>query len=71
MYVTPPYTDVYSIPRVLEPMPQKYVRCVKKDYGCYHASEPPVEHSCDPLYVIESKIMMVCVRMFPVLLIFL
>ncbi|KAK1629305.1 hypothetical protein QYE76_003620 [Lolium multiflorum] len=58
MYVTPPDTDIYSIPRVLAPMPQKYVRCAKKNFGRYHVSEPPVEHMRDPLYKTEREIMM-------------
>ncbi|XP_047071788.1 PLASTID TRANSCRIPTIONALLY ACTIVE protein 6, chloroplastic-like [Lolium rigidum] len=59
MYVTPPDTDIYSIPRVLAPMPQKYVRCAKKNFGRYHVSEPPVEHMRDPLYKTEREIMKV------------
>ncbi|XP_066334815.1 PLASTID TRANSCRIPTIONALLY ACTIVE protein 6, chloroplastic-like [Miscanthus floridulus] len=59
MYVTPPDTDIYSIPRVLAPMPQKYVRCTKKNFGRYHVSEPPVEHLRDPLYKTEREIMKV------------
>ncbi|KAG8089274.1 hypothetical protein GUJ93_ZPchr0011g28160 [Zizania palustris] len=59
MYVTPPDTDVYSIPRVLAPMPQKYVRCTKKNFGRYHVSEPPVEYLRDPLYKTEREIMKV------------
>ncbi|XP_066340703.1 PLASTID TRANSCRIPTIONALLY ACTIVE protein 6, chloroplastic-like [Miscanthus floridulus] len=59
MYVTPPDTDIYSIPRVLAPMPQKYVRCTKKNFGRYHVSEPPVEHLRDPLYMTEREIMKV------------
>ena len=97
MYVTPPDTDIYSIPRVLAPMPQKvhiscyflflvhvkcirllivdflfeiqYVRCVKKNFGRYHVSEPPVEHLRDPLYKTEREIMKVCVRTLPTLLV--
>ncbi|TVU27375.1 hypothetical protein EJB05_29980 [Eragrostis curvula] len=71
MYVTPPDTDIYSIPRVLAPMPQKvppininyfllqYVRCTKKNFGRYHVSEPPVERLRDPLYKTEREIMKV------------
>ncbi|CAL4897248.1 unnamed protein product [Urochloa decumbens] len=59
MYVTPPDTDIYSIPRVLAPMPQKYVRCTKKDFGRYNVTEPPVEHLRDPLYKTEREIMKV------------
>lgn len=59
MYVTQPDTDVYSIPRVLAPMPQKYVRCAKKNYGRYNVTEPPVEHLRDPLYKTEREIMKV------------
>ncbi|KAF8671339.1 hypothetical protein HU200_050052 [Digitaria exilis] len=59
MYVTPPDTDIYSIPRVLTPMPQKYVRCTKKDFGRYNVTEPPVEHLRDPLYKTEREIMKV------------
>ncbi|PUZ62701.1 hypothetical protein GQ55_3G006800 [Panicum hallii var. hallii] len=59
MYVTPPDTDIYSIPRVLAPMPQKYVRCTKKGFGRYNVTEPPVEHLRDPLYKTEREIMKV------------
>ncbi|KAF8706963.1 hypothetical protein HU200_030488 [Digitaria exilis] len=59
MYVTPPDTDIYSIPRVLAPMPQKYVRCTKKDFGRYNVTEPPVEHLRDPLYKTERETMKV------------
>ncbi|KAG2559624.1 hypothetical protein PVAP13_3KG052494 [Panicum virgatum] len=61
MYVTPPDTDIYSIPRVLAPMQQKYVRCTKKDFGRYNVTEPPVEHLRDPLYKTEREIMKVSV----------
>ncbi|TKW07898.1 hypothetical protein SEVIR_7G337900v4 [Setaria viridis] len=55
MYVTPPDTDIYSIPRVLAPVPQKYVRCTKKDFSRYNVTEPPVEHLRDPLYKTEGN----------------
>ncbi|KAG2481573.1 hypothetical protein PVAP13_J684101 [Panicum virgatum] len=55
MYVTPPDTDIYSIPRVLAPMPQKYVRCTNKDFGRYNVTEPPVEHLRDPLYKTQGN----------------
>ncbi|XWS23681.1 hypothetical protein CRYUN_Cryun28dG0035800 [Craigia yunnanensis] len=57
MYVTPPDTDVYSIPKVLAPMPQKYIRCAKSDYGCYNVTEPPIDAPRDPLYKSEREIM--------------
>lgn len=56
MYVTPPDTDVYAIPRVLAPMPQKYIRCAKSDYGCYNVTEPPIDAPRDPLYKSEREI---------------
>ncbi|ESQ34638.1 hypothetical protein EUTSA_v10007813mg [Eutrema salsugineum] len=56
MYVTPPDTDVYSIPRVLAPMPQKYIRCAMSDYGCYNVTEPPIDAPRDPLYKSEREI---------------
>ncbi|KAH9618718.1 hypothetical protein KSS87_002652 [Heliosperma pusillum] len=56
MYVTPPDTDVYSIPKVLAPMPEKYIRCAKSDYGCYNVTEPPVDAPRDPLYKSEREI---------------
>ncbi|KAB8116334.1 hypothetical protein EE612_057384 [Oryza sativa] len=60
MYVTPPDTDIYSIPRVLAPMRKKYLRCMKKKiFGRYHVSEQPVEHLRDPLYKTEREIMKV------------
>ncbi|KAK7351092.1 hypothetical protein VNO77_10272 [Canavalia gladiata] len=56
MYVTPPDTDVYSIPKVLAPMPQKYIRCAQSDYGCYNVTEPPIDAPRDPLYKTEREI---------------
>lgn len=56
MYVTPPDTDVYSIPKVLAPMPEKYIRCAKSDYGCYNVTEPPVDAPRDPLYKSEREV---------------
>lgn len=56
MYVTPPDTDVYSIPRVLAPMPQKYIRCTKKHFGSYNVTEPPIDAPRDPLYKTEREI---------------
>ncbi|CAJ2667687.1 unnamed protein product [Trifolium pratense] len=56
MYVTPPDTDVYSIPKVLAPMPQKYIRCAQSDFGCDNVTEPPVEARRDPLYKYEREI---------------
>ncbi|XP_042423945.1 PLASTID TRANSCRIPTIONALLY ACTIVE protein 6, chloroplastic-like, partial [Zingiber officinale] len=57
MYVTPPDTDVYSIPKVLAPMPQKYIRCAKSNFGSYNVTEPPIDAPRDPLYKTERKIM--------------
>ncbi|KAF9599849.1 hypothetical protein IFM89_001795 [Coptis chinensis] len=59
MYVTPPDTDVYSIPRVLAPLPQKYIRCAKSDYGWYNVTEPPIDAPRDPLYKSEREILKV------------
>lgn len=56
MYVTPPDTDIYSIPRVLAPMPEKYIRCAKSDYGCYNVTEPPIDAPRDPMYKSEREI---------------
>ncbi|XP_061362969.1 PLASTID TRANSCRIPTIONALLY ACTIVE protein 6, chloroplastic [Gastrolobium bilobum] len=56
MYVTPPDTDVYSIPKILAPMPQKYIRCAQSDYGCYNVTEPPIDAPRDPLYKTEREI---------------
>lgn len=56
MYVTPPDTDVYSIPKVLAPMPQKYIRCAQSDFGCDNVTEPPVDARRDPLYKSEREI---------------
>ncbi|KAK8510534.1 hypothetical protein V6N13_110049 [Hibiscus sabdariffa] len=58
MYVTPPDTDVYSIPKVLAPMPQK-IRCAMSDYGCYNVTEPPIDAPRDPLYKSEREVMKV------------
>ncbi|KAL5559682.1 hypothetical protein UlMin_035893 [Ulmus minor] len=59
MYVTPPDTDVYAIPRVLAPMPQKYIRCAKSDYGIYNVTEPPIDAPRDPLYKTDREIVKV------------
>ncbi|KAJ0025525.1 hypothetical protein Pint_08096 [Pistacia integerrima] len=56
MYVTPPDTDIYAIPKVLAPMPQKYIRCAKSDYGCYNVTEPPIDAPRDPMYKSEREI---------------
>ncbi|KAI3408924.1 uncharacterized protein J3R85_019991 [Psidium guajava] len=56
MYVTPPDTDIYAIPRVLAPMPQKYIRCAMSDYGCYNVTEPPIDAPRDPMYKSEKEI---------------
>ncbi|MQM03930.1 hypothetical protein Taro_036719, partial [Colocasia esculenta] len=59
MYVTPPDTDVYAIPKVLTSMPQKYIRCAKSDFGCYNVTEPPIDAPRDPLYKTEREILKV------------
>ncbi|KAK4340986.1 hypothetical protein RND71_039487 [Anisodus tanguticus] len=59
MYVTPPDTDIYAIPRVLAPMPQKYIRCAMSDYGCYNVTEPPIDAPRDPMYKSEREVMKV------------
>ncbi|KAK1288394.1 hypothetical protein QJS10_CPB19g00111 [Acorus calamus] len=59
MYVTPPDMDIYAIPKVLAPMPQKYIRCSKSDYGWYNVTEPPIDAPRDPLYKSEREIMKV------------
>ncbi|XP_009793143.1 PLASTID TRANSCRIPTIONALLY ACTIVE protein 6, chloroplastic [Nicotiana sylvestris] len=56
MYVTPPDTDIYAIPRVLAPMPQKYIRCAMSDYGCYNVTEPPIDAPRDPMYKSEREV---------------
>ncbi|WJX68500.1 hypothetical protein P8452_52862 [Trifolium repens] len=62
MYVTPPDTDVYSIPKVLAQMPQKYIRCAQSDFGCDNVTEPPVSARRDPLYKYEREIEKVFLR---------
>ncbi|KAJ9146220.1 hypothetical protein P3X46_028512 [Hevea brasiliensis] len=59
MYVTPPDTDIYAIPRVLAPMPQKYIRCAISDYGRYNVTEPPIDAPRDPMYKSEREILKV------------
>ncbi|GFP80253.1 hypothetical protein PHJA_000168700 [Phtheirospermum japonicum] len=56
MYVTPPDTDIYAIPKVLAPMPQKYIRCAQSDYGLYNVTEPPIDAPRDPLYKSEREV---------------
>ncbi|KAI3460554.1 hypothetical protein Pfo_017217 [Paulownia fortunei] len=59
MYVTPPDTDIYAIPKVLGPMPQKYIRCAQSDYGCYNVTEPPIDAPRDPMYKSEREVLKV------------
>nr|XP_011458825.1 PREDICTED: uncharacterized protein LOC101309799 isoform X2 [Fragaria vesca subsp. vesca] len=59
MYVTPPDTDVYAIPKVLAPMPDKYIRCAKSEYASYNVTEPPIDAPRDPLYKTERDILKV------------
>ncbi|KAL8225624.1 hypothetical protein R6Q57_018181 [Mikania cordata] len=59
MYVTEPDTDIYAIPRVLAPMPQKYIRCAKSDWGTYNVTEPPIDALRDPMYKSEWEVMKV------------
>lgn len=59
MYVTPPDTDVYAIPKVVAPMPQKYIRCAQSDYGCYNVTEPPIDALRDPMYKSEKEVLKV------------
>ncbi|KAL7086180.1 hypothetical protein ACP275_14G323500 [Erythranthe tilingii] len=59
MYVTPPDTDIYAIPKVLAPMPQKYIRCAQSDYGCYNVTEPPISAPRDPMYKSEREVLKV------------
>ncbi|KAL6187811.1 hypothetical protein ACLB2K_039206 [Fragaria x ananassa] len=51
MYVTPPDTDVYAIP--------KYIRCAKSEYASYNVTEPPIDAPRDPLYKTERDILKV------------
>ncbi|WCJ44429.1 plastid transcriptionally active 6 [Euphorbia peplus] len=57
MYVTPPDTDIYAIPRILAPMPEKYIRCAMSDYGRYNVTEPPIDAPRDPMYKSEREIL--------------
>ncbi|KAL3845492.1 hypothetical protein ACJIZ3_002895 [Penstemon smallii] len=59
MYVTPPDTDIYAIPKILAPMPQKYIRCAQSDYGCYNVTEPPIDAPRDPMYKSEKEVLKV------------
>ncbi|KAI4369555.1 hypothetical protein MLD38_017982 [Melastoma candidum] len=43
MYVTPPNADIYVIPRVLAPVPEKYIRCAVSDFGWNNVTEPPID----------------------------
>ncbi|XP_078180661.1 plastid transcriptionally active 6 [Carex rostrata] len=59
MYVSPPDMDVYSIPKVLTPVPQKLTRCSKKEYVVYNFFEPPVDTPNDPLTELNEEVMKV------------
>ncbi|KAK6938363.1 hypothetical protein RJ641_031871 [Dillenia turbinata] len=56
MYVTSPDTDVYAIPKVLAPMPEKYICCAMSDNGCYNVTEPPIDVPRDPMYKSKREI---------------
>ncbi|KMZ66662.1 plastid transcriptionally active 6 [Zostera marina] len=56
MYVTPPDTDIYAIPKILAPMPKKTIRCAMSDFGSYNVTEPPIDAPRDPLYKSEREI---------------
>ncbi|CAI0608823.1 unnamed protein product [Linum tenue] len=53
MYVTPPDTDVYAIPRVLCPMPQKVF--LTKHYRNRRQGDPEFILDFEEVYVIDSK----------------
>ncbi|XP_034198641.1 uncharacterized protein LOC117614068 isoform X2 [Prunus dulcis] len=53
MYVTPPDTDVYAIPRVLAPMPQKVY--LTKHYRNRRLGDPDFVLDFEEIYVIDSK----------------
>ncbi|KAL4581056.1 hypothetical protein LXL04_017264 [Taraxacum kok-saghyz] len=53
------YTDIYAIPRVLAPMPEKYIRCAKSDWGTYNVTEPPIDALRDPIYKSVWEVMKV------------
>ncbi|KAK8487789.1 hypothetical protein V6N11_074194 [Hibiscus sabdariffa] len=53
MYVTPPDTDVYSIPKVLAPMPQKVF--LTKHYRNRRLGDPDFVLDFEEIYVIDSK----------------
>lgn len=59
MYVTPPDTDVYSIPEAVGEMPKKYARLRKSNYEHVHVTEPPIDHPRDPLCKTEMEVMKV------------
>ncbi|XP_028078336.1 uncharacterized protein LOC114280198 isoform X2 [Camellia sinensis] len=53
MYVTPPDTDIYSIPKVLAPMPQKFF--LTKHYRNRRLGDPEFVLDFEEIYVIDSK----------------
>nr|GMC84804.1 uncharacterized protein LOC109157655 [Ipomoea batatas] len=53
MYVTPPDTDVYAIPKVLAPMPQKVY--LTKHYRNRRLGDPDFVLDFEEIYVIDSK----------------
>ncbi|BBN19360.1 hypothetical protein MPTK1_8g10030 [Marchantia polymorpha subsp. ruderalis] len=60
MYVTPPDTDTYSIPKVVGTMPKKPVRCTASRYEYIHTTEPPVDQPRAPLYKTDME----CMKIF-------
>ncbi|CAM6102348.1 unnamed protein product [Calypogeia fissa] len=60
MYVSPPDTDVYSIPKVdADILPNKPVRCTLSNYEVIHTTEPPVDEPRAPLAKTEYEVMKV------------
>ncbi|KAL2608894.1 hypothetical protein R1flu_027467 [Riccia fluitans] len=57
MYVTPPDTDTYSIPKVVGTMPKKPIRCMASKYEYIHTTEPPVDQPRSPMYKTDMEVM--------------
>ncbi|KAE8648326.1 hypothetical protein Csa_023109, partial [Cucumis sativus] len=70
MYVTPPDTDVYVVPKVLTPsnaskdfdLACSFSQSANSDYGCYNVIEPPIDAPRDPLYKSEKEVLKVSPR---------
>eukprot|EP00252_Welwitschia_mirabilis_P014044 TRINITY_DN31072_c0_g1_i1.p1 TRINITY_DN31072_c0_g1~~TRINITY_DN31072_c0_g1_i1.p1 ORF type:complete len:421 (-),score=50.41 TRINITY_DN31072_c0_g1_i1:571-1833(-) len=59
MYVSPPDTDVYSLPRIASQMPKEVTRFQRSNFEVIHVSEPIIQYPTDPMNKTEREVMKV------------